>query len=215
MFKKNNILIVLAFVLISCVEKDTFYKKSSEKSIINFSIPEFSSISNIIIDSLNKKISITLHANADTIKTLDLRTLKPIVKLSDRATVSPISGSNVDLSNVVNYIVTAENGEHQTYSVEVIILPGSGEGYILAEDDINLRFFNFDAITGSTLKDFNKKSGINSNMPTKKLVSKWGGTIFFSPVEVNLYFFDFSGIHCQDGKFKIFKGDLGSIFGHF
>ena len=82
-------------------------KKSSQKQLLSFKID---SISGQINDSSH---TVTIKVPYVT----DLTNAKPVVTVSEKAAVSPLSGVKVDLSKPVTYNVTAEDGSVQAYTV--------------------------------------------------------------------------------------------------
>ena len=96
--------IVLMTGIISCSDD-----KSSEKSLISFSIPN--QICDITIDGLTVSV--------DVYKYVDVSKLTAIIVVSDGATVNPPTESMVDFTNPVFYIVTAQDGSVATYTVTV------------------------------------------------------------------------------------------------
>ena len=88
--------------------------KFSGKDITEFSFADFSPAIVAKIDPTTKTITATIPATADLTK------LKPTLKLSDRATVNPASGTVVDFSKAVNFTVTAEDAGTQVYAVTVV-----------------------------------------------------------------------------------------------
>jgi eukaryotic-like serine/threonine-protein kinase len=88
--------------------------KFSGKDITEFSFADFSPAVVAKIDPATKTITATVPATADLTK------LKPTLKLSDRATVNPASGTVVDFSKAVNFTVTAEDASTQVYAVTVV-----------------------------------------------------------------------------------------------
>jgi Domain of unknown function (DUF5018) len=88
--------------------------KFSGKDITEFSFADFSPAIVAKIDPTTKTITATVPATADLTK------LKPTLKLSDRATVNPASGTVVDFSKAVNFTVTAEDASTQVYAVTVV-----------------------------------------------------------------------------------------------
>jgi hypothetical protein len=82
---------------------------SQERSIISFVINGKIGA----IDTQNDLITVVLPAGTN------LTTLSPEIVISRRATVSPASGTAVDLSNPATYTVTAENGSIRQYIITV------------------------------------------------------------------------------------------------
>lgn len=87
--------------------------KSSAKDITKFSFAALSPAVDATIDATAKSISSTLAATSDLTK------LTPTITLSDKATVSPASGTVQDFSKEVSYTVTAEDGSTQVYKVSL------------------------------------------------------------------------------------------------
>jgi hypothetical protein len=87
--------------------------KSEEKAIISFSID---GNEGIIAEDL-KEISVTMPGDTD------LQTLKPEITISELATISPDSEEEVDFTNPVTYVVTAEDESTETYVVTVTLAP--------------------------------------------------------------------------------------------
>ena len=119
--------------------------KFSGKDITEFSFADFSPAIIAKIDPTTKTITATVPATADLTK------LKPTLKLSDRATVNPVSGTVVDFSKAVNFTVTAEDAGTQVYAVTVVkeVVPiSSGDNslvFITSEKGI---LYALDANTG-------------------------------------------------------------------
>jgi hypothetical protein len=105
-----GLLLSVLFLATSCSSDDD-ETKSPEKSILEFSVNS----SKGTINENEKTISITLPFGTDQTK------LKPTVKVSLKATVSPASEAEVNLTNPVKYTVTAEDGSTQQYTVSAIV----------------------------------------------------------------------------------------------
>jgi hypothetical protein len=87
--------------------------KFNVKDITEFSFADFSPAIVAKIDPATKTITAIVSATADLTK------LKPTVKISDRATVNPASGTLVDFTKAVNFTVTAEDASTQVYVVMI------------------------------------------------------------------------------------------------
>ena len=87
--------------------------KLTLKDITEFSLADFSPAIVAKIDVATKTITATVPSTADITK------LKPTLKISDRATVSPASGTIVDFTKSVNFTVTAEDASTQIYAVTI------------------------------------------------------------------------------------------------
>lgn len=97
----------LTFSATSCSDDDGEIAKDNQKQIIEFTIDNVKAE----IDEASKTITITLPASTDITK------LKPQIKISDKATVSPASGIEIDFTNMVTYTITAEDNSTQAYTV--------------------------------------------------------------------------------------------------
>lgn len=88
--------------------------KFSVKDITEFSFADFSPAIVAKIDATTKTITATVPYTADLTK------LKPTIKISDRATVNPATGTVIDFSKAVNLTVTAEDASTQVYVATII-----------------------------------------------------------------------------------------------
>ena len=95
--------------------------ESSEAIITSFtfdaSYPANAAVFGTTIDQDNRTVSVSM--NPDTAGAWDLTALVPTIEVSQGATVTPASGSAIDLSNgkSVTFTVVAENGTENTYTV--------------------------------------------------------------------------------------------------
>ena len=123
---KRNILFVFSIVLfalaLACSKE---YEASAENQILSFSIGDFLSSSEGEIDHTTKTVVLQSKEGVDITK------LVPMIKISDKATISPPIGVAQDFTNPVNYTVTAENGTKQVYIVKVLP-PKSSQKTILS-----------------------------------------------------------------------------------
>ncbi|MEQ8416849.1 MAG: DUF5018 domain-containing protein [Imperialibacter sp.] len=82
-------------------------------------------------------ISITNHTVAiEVAYGTSLSTLTPTITISDEASIDPESGIEQDFTNPVGYVVTAENGNTQDWTVTVTIAPNTASDiltFVLAE----------------------------------------------------------------------------------
>jgi hypothetical protein len=99
-------LLTLCFVS-SCKKDGTTKFKSTQKQLLSFKIDNISGK----INDTNHTISIMLPYATDLIH------VKPVITVSEKAMVTPASGTEVDLSNAKEYKVQAEDGTIQTYTV--------------------------------------------------------------------------------------------------
>ena len=114
--KKILYLILLIATATAC-DDDT---QSSIKEIRAFSVNAIEAT----IDQTNKTVRLTLPKGSD------LKKIKPTIKVSPKSSVSPNSDMELDFTNPVKYIVTAEDGSQQEYLV-TITTAKSTDKYIL------------------------------------------------------------------------------------
>ena len=111
------ILVVLVFTLAGSCSKEEI--KSNEKEILTFEVGSFGANAKGKIDATTRTITFEVAADVDITKAT------PIITVSPAATVSPTSGTEQDFSKEVRYVVTAEDGTKQSYTVKVKRLSGS------------------------------------------------------------------------------------------
>lgn len=106
--KKLKALLITAIVLLLTVGCT---KKSTEKQILSFKFvsPDVEAI----IDEESKTITATVPFNTN------LTSMTPIIELSEKATINPLSGIAVDFTNPVPYTITDEDGSQVVYWVTV------------------------------------------------------------------------------------------------
>jgi hypothetical protein len=93
------------------------FQKSAAKSITAFKFSGLAQEVSATIDEESKKISATVPNGAN------VTALAPTISLSEKATVSPASGTATDFTSPVTYTVTAEDGSTAAYKVTVTIDP--------------------------------------------------------------------------------------------
>lgn len=131
----NSIAILAIFmVLASC------QKKSSEKEILSFRFTNPDVAADIRSDG---------RIEAEMPYGTDLTNLTPIITISDKATISPISGEPVDFTNPVTYTVTAEDGSQAVY-LAVVTKEKNSEKRILA---FRFASLNIDAVINEDTKE--------------------------------------------------------------
>jgi hypothetical protein len=99
--------LLMSFLIISCRGKDDIVPLDSQKLIVTFKIDTILGQ----IDETNHTVTITVPG------TTDLAHVKPVIAISKNAIVSPLSGTEVDLSKPVIYTVTAQDQSKQSYVV--------------------------------------------------------------------------------------------------
>ena len=111
LFKFLVLFAALGFIFSSCDSDDTNDSGlSDQKKIVSFQINSV----NGNIDANAHKITVTLPHYTN------VTNLSPTITVSEKATVSPNSGKNIDFSDPVTYTVTAEDKSTQNYTVTVI-----------------------------------------------------------------------------------------------
>ena len=147
--------------------------KFSGKDILEFSFADFTPAIVAKIDPATKTITATLPATADLTK------LKPTLKLSDRATISPSIGVVTDFSKPVNFTVTAEDGITQVYvatiskEVSTIVFINNGK-----------TVYAINSIDGSEIW----KYSVSSSLCISPTVSN--GKIYFGDSNASFYCLD-------------------------
>lgn len=94
---------------------------SSAKAITAFAFNGLSPVVNATIDEGAKTIAATVPAGTDR------ATLVPTITISDKATVSPASGSTVDCTSPVTFTVKAEDGTTQDYIATISVGTGTDD----------------------------------------------------------------------------------------
>jgi hypothetical protein len=110
-------LFVISSLLIisSCDDDPEPTPKSSAKSILSFKFSALTPEVTGTISEADKKIALTVPFGTD------LSTLSPTITVSEKATVSPASGTAQNFANPVTYTVTAEDGTTQAYTATVTV----------------------------------------------------------------------------------------------
>lgn len=112
----SSLILIAGLIISSCSKKSAdnpVAPKSSAKAITSFSITiGGSAIAGTITD---KAIALTVPFGTS------VTALAPVITISDKASVSPSSGTSQNFTNPVAYTVTAEDGTTQTYTVTISI----------------------------------------------------------------------------------------------
>ncbi len=126
MARFNHHILVLSAILflIGCSKGDD-QDLSNQKEINSFVFESLTPPVVADIDRVNNKITINLPTNVTTTN------LRPTIEVSDKATITPESGTSLDFSTPQTYIVTAENGSSVVYETVLNRLP-SNEKSILS-----------------------------------------------------------------------------------
>ncbi|MCQ2200569.1 MAG: DUF5018 domain-containing protein [Bacteroidales bacterium] len=106
--------VAAALCFSSCGEDEKDEPKLSDAkqlTTFNFAIPAVSGV----VNEQTKQINVEVPAGTD------VKTLVPTIVVSDKATVTPASGAQVDFTNPVVYTVKAEDGSTAAYVVTVTV----------------------------------------------------------------------------------------------
>lgn len=112
-FKSLCLVLAALAIFASCTPEST------EKKIISFQFAQPA-----VIATINEEAK-TIEANVPW--GTDLTTLVPVITISDKATISPASGTIVDFTNPVVFTVTAEDGSEAKYTATVTCGNGGGD----------------------------------------------------------------------------------------
>ena len=114
--KFQAILFSLAVFLFSCgKDPQPVVAKSAAKSITSFKFSALTPVANGTVTEANKTITVLVPNGTP------LTALVPAVQVSEKASISPLSGTAQNFTNPVKYTVTAEDGSTQDYIVTVMI----------------------------------------------------------------------------------------------
>lgn len=127
------------------------FLESAKNAITEFMFEEFSPVLKGIIDQENKSIKVLIPWNAKLTTDYDIYSMTPSITVSEDASIDPLSGSSESFNFIRTFTVSAENGDQQTYSVDVSVqeapLPTVDLSYIKKEykigDYIEIKGTNF------------------------------------------------------------------------
>jgi len=105
---KKILFLLLVALLASCSDDDDI-QRSAEKQMLEFSINE----TKATIDQASHTVTMELPSGTD------VSSLKPVIVVSDKASVDPLSGTEQNFTQPVNYTVTAEDGSKQVYAITI------------------------------------------------------------------------------------------------
>jgi hypothetical protein len=98
---------VTSVLILSCAKNDEPIPLDGQHQMITFKIDTILGQ----IDETNHTVTITVPG------TMDLTKVKPVIAVSDKASVTPASGTEVNLTKPVTYTITAEDKSQQQYVV--------------------------------------------------------------------------------------------------
>ena len=132
--------ILTAILSASCSTKELIPIKSSNKEIKSFSFRTLNINANI--DSVQRNITATLPFGTDA------SLLTPTITISPKATISPASDIIQNFTKPVLYIVTAEDGSSQTFTVNIIAPPKSSKptSTLVSSNIVKLQWAKIDNI---------------------------------------------------------------------
>ncbi len=128
--------------------------------------------------------------------------LAPAIKIAEKASVTPASGTAIDFSNPVGYTVTAEDGSSIAYKVVVTVLPKSSAKEITACD---FGTFGPASIDGDQIQ-----MAVPPNQPLAKLAPTFSISPFATLQPASGSVVDFSKpviykVTAQDGSIKSYQ----------
>ncbi|AEF81817.1 DUF5018 domain-containing protein [Leadbettera azotonutricia] len=106
--------VCIVFSLLGCT--DPVNPKSNEKAMTAFKIGE----NDGVINDVDKTVGVIVSYG------IDAAHLTPIVSISAGASLLPLSGTEQNFTNPVEYTLTAEDGTTQNYTVTVIVKGQAG-----------------------------------------------------------------------------------------
>lgn len=113
---KYFLLLIIPFYLISCGEDEPEEPLQSKRT----------DITSFVFDDLTPSVSGTINTDDHTVTATvpfgtDVTSLSPTIEVSEKAEIAPASGVTRDFTGPVIYIVTAEDGTTQEWTVTVSI----------------------------------------------------------------------------------------------
>ena len=96
--------------------------KSSDKSIASFTLSGLDSKASEVVD--NTKHTVTIIVPSGT----NITNLTPIISVSDSSNILPNSGAPQNFTSPIVYLVTAQDGSTQKYTVTVETATAQGTG---------------------------------------------------------------------------------------
>ncbi len=169
----SAITLFLVLVLFSC-NKDDPEAKAAAKEIQSFTFAALSPAVTAVIDASAKTIRAEVPAGTD------LTTLVPTIAVSEKAALSPATGTSQDFSKPVMYTVTAEDGTSDRYTATITI-QNNGTVFV---GNLDGDFYALDALTGTKKWSFKAGGSINGT-PTVG-----SGVVYFASWDKKLYALD-------------------------
>ncbi|UII76807.1 hypothetical protein LV716_03175 [Flagellimonas sp. HMM57] len=122
--KHRILLLLIPYLFITACSKDndndSGTDKSSAKEMISFTFlesdnDELSEDAKAVLDKAEKKATVTLPFGTA------VTSLRPVIEISQGATIDPTDKTDTDFSNDVQYTITAEDGSTAVYTVSVAV----------------------------------------------------------------------------------------------
>lgn len=132
-FPKRLLLVLMIALFVACSDDDM--PKSNENQIVEFSVGD----NMAVIDHSEKTISLVLPVGSGLTK------IRPLIKVSDQASVTPASEVVQDFTTPIVYTVRAQDGTEQKYTATITVASPS-DNYVLA--------FSIDGKVGDISKEF-------------------------------------------------------------
>lgn len=113
-------------------DKDAYVIQNGENNVVQLALPRSTDAKQITAFTIAGQVGNTVinqqeHTVQVTMPTgTDVTSLTPTITVSDKAGVSPASGTAQNFTTPVTYTVTAENGTTQNYTVTVTVQPPGG-----------------------------------------------------------------------------------------
>ncbi|BAV07468.1 hypothetical protein SAMN05421788_109179 [Filimonas lacunae] len=107
--------VAVATLLTACSKKEYNYEKMPYKDIASFKLVGYTG------DSINAAINKDTLIVYWTAEAPQPATIKPVIAVSERATISPASGAEVAFSEKTIYTVTAEDGSQHKYYLKPVL----------------------------------------------------------------------------------------------
>jgi hypothetical protein len=136
MKRKTLLILLLSILCINCSEDDNGPSLSAENSILSLKIEVHNITYTGDINNISKEIKI------QTLGLENVTLITPSIEISKNATINPSGAISQNFNEVLNYSVTAENGDIVAYQIITENTPFSNEKQIL-NFELNIDNDNF------------------------------------------------------------------------
>ncbi|PIZ86321.1 hypothetical protein COX94_00470, partial [Candidatus Nomurabacteria bacterium CG_4_10_14_0_2_um_filter_33_9] len=183
-----------------------FIPLSSSKKIIKFNFSEL--IPEVVgtIEESNHTISLSVPFSTD------ITNLVPNIDISDKASIDPLNGVSQNFSNPVSYIVIAEDGSTESYTVTVLVLPDPDPEPILDTTPPEISSFLLNDISGDVTINPTESNPLSINLNASENVN-WMSIKIENEDDSTVYKIFQSGVNCVDDTntcLKSWNGGLSS-----